>query len=188
MTKKISDVHIKRFVAILLAVFFGISAFASTRPVTNPDTLTFRKVWEMPGMRAREVFDYTFHFRKDCMKEWSLGADVKGGCYSFRYSRSFRNVSLSDRFGTISPALYLRNRDNEIELILTEVFVTWDNKVCLCLSTMDDRFNRSRSWLRTHDKAVLDAARAKCAEIFDDIAASLDKYLKEGRPIEMVTD
>ena len=178
----------KRFVAILLAVFFGISAFASTKPVTNPDTLTFRKVWEMPGMSAREVFDYTRQFRKGCLKEWSLGADVNGGYYSDSFSRSYRNVSLSDRFGTISPALYVRCRDNEIELILTEVFVTWDNKVCLCLSTMDDRFNRSRRWLRTHDKAVLDAARAKCAEIFNDIADSLDKYLKEERPIEMVTD
>lgn len=179
----------KRLILIFLAVALGVSSHeVSGRVLVEPDTLTFRKTWQMPGMSASEVFDYTRNFREDCLKGWSIGADVKGGYYSDSFSRSFRDVSLAGRYGTISPALYMRNRDNEIELILTEVFVTWDNTLCLCLSTMDDRFNRSRKWLRTHDKAVLDAARAKCAEIFDEIAASLDKYLKEGRPIDLVAE
>lgn len=187
MTKKISDVHIKRFVAILLAVFFGISAFASTRPVTNPDTLTFRKVWPMPGMSAGEVWDYMLPFRRDFFKDWDISGNPKY-VYSHEFSRFFLGVDLAGHSGQIFPKVNFIYMDNKLEVIMTDIYVYWGKALCLRLSTIDDRFNRSRRWLRNHDKAVLDAARAKSSDIFEWLTSAIDEYLKSGEPIELVAE
>lgn len=176
----------KRLIFIFLAVALGMSSHeVSGRVLVEPDTLTFRKTWQMPGMSAREVFGYTYFFKREFFHGWDLGSSWKHGPSADRYSRMFVGIDLAGRPGKIFPKVNLIYRDNELEVIMDDIYVDWYTALCLCLSTRDDKFNRSRSWLRTHDKEVLDAARAWSAKLFEELTAALDEYLKCGPPIEM---
>lgn len=176
----------KRLIFIFLAVALGMSSHeVSGKVLVEPDTLTFRKTWQMPGMSAREVFGYTYFFRREFFHGWNHGCLFRPGILTDRYSRMFVGIDLAGRPGKIFPKVNLIYRDNELEVIMDDIYVDWDTALCLCLSTMDDKFNRSRSWLRTHDKEVLDAARAWSAKLFEELTAALDEYLKYGPPIEM---
>ena len=178
----------KRLIFIFLAVTMGMNSHEiSGRVLVEPDILTFRKTWQIPGMSAQDIYYYIDSFAK-MLKDnnWKYGIDPKGGRYSYNYSRFFYDIDLSGRRGELSPELYLRCRNGEFELILTEIFVAWSGGKCVFyLSTIDDRFNRPALWRLFHSKKVLDAARARSAELFEELTAAMDEYLKYGPPIEM---
>ena len=151
----------------------------------KPEPLTFTKTYQMPGMKQDELYRYTagWHTENECGLEF----DGSGYGYSEKnYHASYENVILGGKKGKILVFVDLVFADERMDVFLREVFVSWKNgNRSTTLSVCDDKFNRNWLWRTFHSQEVLDDAREKAPELFQQITASMDRFLAEGPPMEL---
>ena len=170
--------------AVMLLV--GFCGVCSARKLTNPDTLTFRKTYSMPGMSRDELYRF--------VKGWPdkrLGLEYVGdplgysGYDAKSYVGRFYGQKLPSTVADIHSYIDLYFRDGEFDLVFTRISASWRHNYINCLSSQDDRFNRNAFWRMSYSKKILDQIRERSKELFGLVTASMDDYLKAGPPVEL---
>ena len=179
----------KRFFVIIsiLFLFLGMERVSRSEPMYRPDTLTFSKMYYMPGYTKNELsrFFYKWFYlypnfstnSGDPKHHWS---DTCGA------SCRFENLYLAGRPARLYMEIYLNYYYGCFEFKLTEISVVWGAAEHLepCLSTHDDRTNRTWFWLLVTNRKVLDAARVEAERLFNEYVSSMDEFVKLCPPPE----
>lgn len=175
----------KIFLAVVI-VLFGCSVSCFGRKLADPDTLTFRKTYSMPGMSRDELYRF--------VKGWPdkrLGLEYVGdplgysGYDAKSYVGRFYGQNLPNTVADIHPYIDLYFRDGEFDLVFTRISASWRHDYIDCLSSNDDRFNRTWFWRARHSKKILAQIRERSKELFEIVTASMDHYLEVGPPVEL---
>ena len=97
---------------------------------------------------------------------------------------SFENLYLAGRPARLYMEIYLNYYYGCFEFKLTEISVVWGAAEHLetCLSTHDDRTNRTWFWLLVTNRKVLDAARVEAERIFNELVYSMEDYIHNNPP------
>ena len=172
------------FLAVAVVLSVNCSIFAQSR---RENCIKFSKSYDVPGMTRNELYSY--------LAGWNIGIkclDVGGGVLVGKdpreiksYSGFFEDLDFDKTRGDLYIVLYLKLRDNGFDMEMTDISVYWRHKMVLFLYPIDDRFNRPALWRLFHSKRIIDAARARSAELFEELTAAMDEYLKAGPPIDM---
>lgn len=167
-------------IVILLA---GFSGTCFGRELVNPDTLTFKKTYSMPGMTKDELYEYARKWKGE-----DIRLDDRYGDWRHKekdYHIKFDGQVLESTTADIDGDVFLRFRDGEFDLIFTNIGTVWKNNFVVRMSTHDDRFNRTWLWRVLRSKKILNQIRVRSEELFKMITASMDEYLKVGPPVEL---
>ncbi|MCI2109120.1 MAG: hypothetical protein LKK12_06265 [Bacteroidales bacterium] len=161
------------------------SSFSISAQKIEPEPLTFRKTYQMQAMSQKELYRLTSDW-----EEISPIVEFRGFLNGFdgKYYRLYcPTVDFGNRSGIITGIVELNIRDNAFDLVLSNISFRCGNKVGLHISSHDDNFNRTKFWLLTHNKRIIDKARAKSSEIFDCITSLMDEYINSNHdgPIEL---
>lgn len=144
----------------------------------EPEELSFKKTYQMPGMSQEDLYRLT-----SVWDEFSPMIEFRGALYGFdgKYYRIYcPNVNFGKKSGIITGMVELNFRNNAFDLVLRNISFRCGNKVGLGISSHDDNFNRTKFWLLTHNKEMIETARVKASEIFNYITSIMDEYLKTG--------
>ncbi len=164
-------------------VLFGCSVSCFGRKLADPDTLTFRKTYSMPGMSRDEICDFVRGWpQKSIGLEYTRSSlDWSEKSYRGRYFDVLFGETRGDLFGDV----ILVFRDGEFDLVFKNITAQWRHNFVSCMSTNDDRFNRTWFWRARHSKKILDQIRVRSKELFEIVTASMDHFLETGPPVEM---
>ncbi len=173
----------KIFFAVVI-VLFGCSVSCFGRKLADPDTLTFKKTYSMPGMSEDDIYIFTAGWEAPWL-EFYGGSRGKYGTEGKSYACWFYGQKLDKVTANIFPMVYLIFRDGSFDLIFTDISASWRHDYIDCLSSNDDRFNRTWFWRARHSKKILAQIRVRSKELFEIVTASMDDYLKVGPPVEM---
>ena len=166
-------------IVILLAGFSG-NCFG--RKLADPDTLTFKKTYSMPGMNENMTNLVRDWPQKDLGLEYSrFSLDWTRKSYRGRYFNVLFEKTRGDLFGDV----ILVFRDGGFDLVFKNISAQWRNNFVTCMSANDDKFNRTWFWRASRSKKILNNVRLRSSEIFDMITASMDHYLEVGPPVEL---
>jgi len=171
---------------VIFAVFIILVGFCGTcfgRELVNPDTLTFRKTYSMPGMSRDEIREFVKGWPpKNAGLEYSRSSlDWTTKSYRGRYFDVLFGKTRGDLFGDV----ILVFRDGGFDLVFKNISAQWRNSFVTCMSTNDDNLNRTWFWRAGRSKKILGQIRERSKELFDMITASMDDYLKAGPPVEL---
>ena len=179
----------KRFFVIIsiLFLFLGMERVSRAEPMYRPDTLTFSKMYYMPGYTRKELYRFCNHwlflypnFSFNSGEMGRFGYDTSGA------SCLFKDLYLAGKPAKLLINIYLNYYYGCFEFKLTETSVVWGAAEHLetCLSTHDDRTNRTWFWLLVTNRKVLDAARVEAERLFNEYVASMDEFVKLCPPPE----
>lgn len=167
-------------VAIML-IGFGGTCFG--RKLADPDTLAFKKTYLMPEKNIDEI--------REAVREWpqkNIGLEYSRSSLDWT-TKSFRGRYFDVLFGKTRGDLFgdviLVFRDGSFDLVFKNISAQWRNNFVTCMSTNDDKFNRTWFWRASRSKKILNNVRIRADEIFKMITASMDEYLKVGPPVEL---
>ena len=174
----------KRFFVIIsiLFLFLGMERVSRSEPMYRPDTLTFRRAFLFPGMSEDDIYQYTLGY-DDLHPELDfMGLTVDNR--NRRYSLYYDNLYFKGRPGEIHCFVYFNFHNSYFEIILTRITAAWGaaGNVEWCLSTHDDRTNRTWFWLLVTNRKVLDAARVEAERIFNELVYSMEDYIHNNPP------
>ena len=164
-------------------MLIGFSGTCFGRKLADPDTLTFKKTYSMPGMSKDELYEFARMWKGEGLK-----LDDMGGYSIYRerdYHVEFDGQVLESTTADIDGDVFLRFRDGEFDLIFTNIGVVWRNNFVVRMSTHDDRFNRTWLWRVLRSKKILNQIRVRSEELFEIVTASMDHYLEVGPPVEL---
>lgn len=144
----------------------------------EPEELSFKKTYQMPGMSQEELYRHTRQWENTtgCVK--FEGADL--GMTGKYYSLHLPNQKIGDKNGAFSGMVYLKYYDGYFDLIFTSISFRCGHKTEHFISTHDDTFNRTRLWLLMHNESMIENARQSAAKIFDHLCYAMSEYLKTG--------
>ena len=164
-------------------MLIGFSGTCFGRKLANPDTLTFKKTYSMPGMDIDKI--------REAVREWpqrNIGLEYSRSSLDWT-TKSFRGRYFDVLFGKTRGDLFgdvvLVFRDGSFDLVLKNISAQWRNNFVTCMSTNDDKFNRTWFWRASRSKKILNNVRLRSSEIFEMITASMDHYLEVGPPVEL---
>lgn len=173
----------RKVIFAVVIVLLGCSGTCFGRKLADPDTLTFKKTYSMPGMSEDDI--------RGLVKEWpqkSIGLeylrtslDWSRKSYRGRYFDVLFGKTRGDLFGDV----ILVFRDGSFDLVFKNISAQWRNNFVTCMSTNDDKFNRTWFWRASRSKKILNNARLRSSEIFKMITASMDHFLEVGPPVEL---
>lgn len=173
----------RRLIIAFAIMLIGFSGTCFGRKLADPDTLTFKKTYSMSGMSEDDI--------RGLVKEWPqkgigleylrTSLDWSRKSYRGRYFNVFFGKTRGDLFGDV----ILVFRDGSFDLVFKNISAQWRNNYVTCMSTNDDKFNRTWFWRASRSKKVLNNVRHRSSEIFDMITASMDHYLEVGPPVEL---
>ena len=173
----------KMILAVIVALLAGCCGTCFGRKLVEPDTLTFKKTYSMPGMTEDELYDL--------LRKWedrNVGLKLRSKDRidrRVRYHIEFDGQILESTTADIDGDVLIKFRDGEFDLIFTNIGAVWKRIFVVRMSTHDDRFNRTWLWRAFRSQKILEQIRGRSAELFDVITASMDEYLKVGPPVEM---
>ncbi len=150
----------------------------------EPEPLVFRKTYMLDGKfrNKGEIYRY--------LSGWSSGIDMEFvGSVGFDekcYFLAIRGLDFARKEGRMTCSVNIHVLDGGFTLELNDFSAGWNNHFIPDLSKQDDKFNRPWLWRVNHNPEVVQAARERCKEIFDTLCASMDKYLEEGPPMELL--
>ena len=179
----------KRFFVIIsiLFLFLGMERVSRSEPMYRPDTLTFSKMYYMPGYTKNELYCFANHWF-DLYSNLSVHSGDPKHHWSDTCGAScwFEDLYLAGKPAKLLINIYLNYYYGCFEFKLTEISVVWGAAEHLetCLSTHDDRTNRTWFWLLVTNRKVLDAARVEAERLFNEYVASMDEYVKLCPPPE----
>ena len=171
---------------VIFAIVILLAGFSGTcfgRDLVNPDTLTFKKTYSMPGMTKDELYEYVGRWKGE-----DIRLDNRGGYSIYRerdYHVKFDGQILESTTADIDGDVFLRFRDGEFDLIFTNIGAVWKNNFVVRMSTHDDRLNRPWLWRVLRSKKILNQIRVRSEELFKVITASMDHFLEVGPPVEL---
>ncbi|HBH09061.1 MAG TPA: hypothetical protein DDX40_06650 [Rikenellaceae bacterium] len=167
-------------------MLIGFSGECFGRKLADPDTLTFKKTYPMPGISNDEIRSF--------IADWpwkSAGLEYCGipvgyfGYDAMSFRGRFRDQKLKSTTADIYSYIYLYFRDGAFDLVFTDITAYWRNNYIDHLSSKDDRFNRNVFWRMSYSMKILDQIRARSKELFEIVTASMDNYLEVGPPVEL---
>lgn len=167
-------------VAIML-IGFGGTCFG--RKLADPEKLTFKKTYSMPGMTRDELYRNTAGWHSESLNLSFGGVVCKDEDKGYR--ARYYNQRFGNKQGALFGTVFLSFRDGSFDLTFTDISAFYGNKDVDPVSTCDDRFNRTWYWRVTRSQKVIDEIRKRSKEIFEMITASMDEYLKVGPPVEL---
>ena len=153
---------------------FGGTCFG--RNLADPDTLAFKKTYSMPEKNIDEI--------REAVREWpqkNISLDWTTKSFRGRYFDVLFGKTRGDLFGDV----ILVFRDGSFDLVFKDISAQWRNNFVSCMSTNDDKFNRTWFWRASRSKKILNNVRIRADEIFEMITASMDEYLEVGPPVEL---
>lgn len=173
----------RKFILVITILLVGFSGNCFGRKLADPDTLTFKKTYSMPGMNEDEIRNLVRDWpQKDLGLEYSrFSLDWTRKSYRGRYFNVLFGKTRGDLFGDV----ILVFRDGGFDLVFKNISAQWRNNFVTCMSTNDDKFNRTWFWRASRSKKILNNVRLRSNEIFDMITASMDHYLEVGPPVEL---
>ena len=173
----------RKVIFAIVIVLLGCSGTCFGRKLADPDTLTFKKTYSMPGMSEDEIRDLVRDWPpKDIGLEYSrFSLDWTRKIYRGRYFNVLFGKTRGDLFGDV----ILVFRDGGFDLMFKNISAQWRNNFVTCMSANDDKFNRTWFWRASRSKKILNNVRLRSSEIFDMITASMDHYLEVGPPVEL---
>ena len=176
----------RRLIVAFAVMLIGFSGTCFGRKLADPDTLTFKKTYSMPGMSKDEIYRY--------VKGWPdkrLGIEYFGdplGYFGYDakgYVGHFYGQRLPSTVADIHSHIDLYFRNGEFDLVFTRISASWRHNYIDCLSSKDDRFNRNVFWRMSYSMKILDQIRVRSKELFEIVTASMDHYLEVGPPVEL---
>lgn len=173
----------KMILAVIVALFAGCCGTCFGRKLADPEKLTFRKTYSMPGMSKDDLRRYTAWWC-DGLDNFEIGGVI---CkYEDEgYRGRFYNQMFDKKRGALFGSVILSFRDGSFDLTFTDISAFYGSKDVDPVSTCDDRFNRTWYWRATRSQKVIEEIRKRSKEIFEMITASMDEYLKVGPPVEL---
>ena len=174
----------KVILAVIVALLAGCCGTCFGRKLADPDTLTFRKTYSMPGMTEDEIYIFTAGWKEPWMEFYGIPGG-KYGTDGKSYACRFYGQKLDKVTANIFPRVYLIFTDGSFDLIFTDISASWRYNYIDRLSTRDDRFNRNIFWRMSYSQKILDQIRERSKELFELVVASMDEYLKAGPPIDL---
>ncbi len=174
----------KMILAVIVVLLAGCCGTCFGRKLVEPDTLTFKKTYSMPGMAEDEIYIFTAGWEESWM-EFDGMYDGKYGTEGKSYVCRFYGEKLDKVTANIFPRVYLIFTDGSFDLIFTDISASWRYNYIDHLSSMDDRFNRNVFWRMSYSQKILDQIREHSKELFELVVASMDEYLKVGPPVEL---
>ena len=178
----------KVILAVIVALLAGCCGTCFGRKLADPDTLTFRKTYSMPGMSEDELYIFSRGWPD---KSGELRIKLVGtplgyfGNSAKSYVGYFYGQKLSSTIADIHAYINLYFRDGEFDIVFTDISASWRHNYIDHLSSRDDRFNRNVFWRMSYNQKILDQIRERSKELFELVVASMDEYLKVGPPVEL---
>ena len=173
----------KMILAVIVALFAGCCGTCFGRNLVEPDTLTFKKTYSMDGRDKKDLYGFLSGWPStDIGLEFS-----RYGTFDDwkKFRGRFWNVAFGNRTGDVFGDIYIVYRDEEFDLVFTNIGAQWKYNFVLRLSTHDDCFKRTWYWRATHSAKLIEEIRKRSKTIFEMITASMDEYLKVGPPVEL---
>ena len=176
----------RKVIFAIVIVLLGYSGTCFGRKLADPDTLTFKKTYSMPGMSKDEI--------RSLIKDWpdkSIGLEYEGtpvgyfGYDAMSFWGRFREQRLKSTVADIYSHVYLYFWDDAFAIVFTNISAYWRNNYIDHLSSKDDKFNRNVFWRMSYSIKILDQIRGRSKELFEMVTASMDHYLKVGPPVEL---
>lgn len=174
----------RKVILVIAILLVGFSGDCFGRKLADPDTLTFKKTYSMPGMSEDDIYVFTAGWREPWM-EFYGSPRGKYGTDGKYYACRFYGQKLDKVKANIFPNVYLIFRDGSFDLIFTDISASWRHNNIDCLSSRDDRFNRNVFWRMSYSMKILDQIRERSKELFEIVTASMDHYLEVGPPVEL---
>lgn len=173
----------RKVILVIAILLVGFSGDCFGRKLADPDTLTFKKTYSMPGMSEFEIYRFTAGWREPWMEFYGIRDKygTGGKCYACR----FYGEKLDKVTANIFSKVYLVFRDGSFDLIFSDISASWRHNYIDCLSSRDDRFNRNVFWRMSYSMKILDQIRERSKELFEIVTASMDHYLEVGPPVEL---
>lgn len=165
-------------------MLIGFSGTCFGRKLADPDTLTFKKTYSMPGMSEFEIYLFVAGWKGPCLESDGCPG-IKYGTEGNSYIGRFYWQKLDRIAANIFPRVYLIAKDGSFDLIFTDISASWRHNYIDCLSSKDDRFNRNVFWRMSYSMKILDQIRVRSKELFEIVTASMDHYLEVGPPVEL---
>ncbi|MDD7454950.1 MAG: hypothetical protein PUK70_01670 [Bacteroidales bacterium] len=153
------------------------SSFSISAQKIEPEPLTFRKTYQMPGMSQKELYRYTAQWNDRTI---SLQFDGSSAFKSKWYSVDYNDLAIKNKPGSIFGHVFLNYYEGYFDLIFTGISVYWGNKAEYIISSVDNNLNRTRLWFLMHNEEAIEQGRLESAKLFEMITASMDEYLKTG--------
>ena len=173
----------KMILAVIVALLAGCCGTCFGRKLVEPDTLTFRKTYSMPGMTEKDLY-----YLLGSWEDQKIGLKFRGEDWIYRRARyhiEFDGQILESTTADIDGDVLIKFRDGEFDLIFTNIGAVWKRIFVVRMSTHDDRFNRTWLWRALRSQKILEQIRVRSGELFEVITASMDEYLKVGPPVEL---
>lgn len=174
----------RKVIFAIVIVLLGCSGTCFGRKLADPDTLTFKKTYSMPGMSEDDIYIFTAGWRAPWL-EFYGGSCGKYGTEGKSYACWFYGQKLDKVTANIFPMVYLIFRDGSFDLIFTDISASWRYNYIDCLSSKDDRFNRNVFWRMSYSMKILDQLRARSKELFEIVTTSMDHFLEIGPSVEL---
>ena len=184
----------KRFILILLLAVAGwFVAFPCSGQLLEPEPLTYSKLYQLPGTDVRTIERMFIHWdAKDCGLTYKGSYPVwekleSGATYVDRptFSGEYAGLDFGRTKGELDVTVDMKVIDGAFWLVMKEVRATWGRHFRELVSDRDDKFNRTWLWRVLRSRRTLEQIRLRAAEIFEQITASMDRFLAEGPPMEM---
>ncbi len=173
----------RKVILVIAILLVGFSGDCFGRKLADPDTLTFKKTYSMPGMSEDDIYVFTAGWKAPWMEFYGIRDKygTGGKCYACR----FYGEKLDKVTANIFSKVYLVFRDGSFDLIFSDISASWRHNYIDCLSSRDDRFNRNVFWRMSYSMKILDQIRERSKELFEIVTASMDHYLEVGPPVEL---
>lgn len=173
----------KMILAVIVALLAGCCGTCFGRKLADPEKLTFKKTYSIPGMTRDELYRNTAGWHSESLNLSFGGVVCKDEDKGYR--ARYYNQRFGNKQGALFGTVFLSFRDGSFDLTFTDISAFYGNKDVDPVSTCDDRFNRTWYWRATHNAKLIDEIRKRSKEIFEMITASMDEYLKVGPPVEL---
>ena len=173
----------RKVIFAIVIVLLGCSVTCFGKKLVDPDTLTFKKTYSFPDMSKDELYQYTAGWP---YKQLNLEfGGVRGGYGNKGFRGRYFDVLFGKTRGDLFGDVILVFRDGSFDLVFKNISAQWRNNYVTCMSTNDDKFNRTWFWRASRSKKILNNVRLRSSEIFEMITASMDHYLEVGPPVEL---
>lgn len=123
----------RRLIIAVAIMLIGFSWTCFGRELVNPDTLTFKKTYSMPGMTKDELYEYARKWKGE-----DIRLDDRYGDWRHKekdYHINFDGQVLESTTADIDGDVFLRFRDGEFDLIFTNIGAVWKNNFVVDVNT-----------------------------------------------------
>lgn len=181
--KRIPHIVVAAALAALCVLPAAGQNYRRNKVINDPEPLEFRKVY---WISSKDRDDIRQHLMKwDCRAfDLSLTGFPTDSDGKYMHLNT-EGLDFDGVEGSLVGTVGVVITDGPMVLELKNIRAYWRNHR-IELSKQDDSFNRTWLWRVNHNPEIVQAARARCKEVFDTLCASMDKYLEDGPPMELL--